>query len=213
MPTTPNTPPSILPTSSSCLSPSPSPHQTPPPCNCLPTALQLLSAITINESSIRNIPRTIRLNKYILQQSKTLFSCTSCSDTTAASTMTILTVLCQKVMSSYEHVVSLLARQYYALHHLPMDNVPTYLRIFDDVEVEEGRSEQQFQLSEYEVEKFEEPCLFSGLVTLQLGILRAFLLRLKEAPERLASEYFALLDSVDERVMKLGRFCSASCEV
>lgn len=127
--------------------------------------------------------------------------------------MTILTVLCQKVMSSYEHVVSLLARQYYALHHLSMDNVPTYLRIFDDVEVEEGRSEQQFQLSEYEVEKFEEPCLFSGLVALQLGILRAFLLRLKEAPERLAGEYFTLLDSVDKRVMKLGRFCSASCEV
>jgi hypothetical protein len=129
--------------------------------------------------------------------------------------MTILTVLCQKVITSYEHVISLLARQYYALHNLPMDNVPAYLRVFDHVgvEAEEGESEQQFQLREYEVEKFEEPCMFSGLVTLQLGILRAFLLRLKEAPERLAGEYFVLLDSVDERVMKLGRFCSASCEV
>ena len=95
-----------------------------------------------------------------------------------------------------------------------MDNVPTYLQVFDEDDTVGKRVEDsQFRLREYEVEKFEEPCLFSGLVTLQLGILRAFLVRLRDAPGRLAGKYFALLDSVDKRVMKLGKFCSASCEV
>lgn len=129
--------------------------------------------------------------------------------------MTLVTVLCQKVIASYEHIIALLARQYYALHELSMDNVPTYLRIYDEVEIEGGEEEGQglIQVREYEVEKCEEPCLFAGLVTLQLGILRAFLGRLKGVPEHLAGEYVMLLNEVDQRVMKLGRYCSASCEV
>ena len=105
-----------------------------------------------------------------------------------------------------------------------MDHVPTYLKIFaeDDAECESSQDESQIeerggwgnlQLHGYEVEEFEEPCLFSGLVTLQLGIFRAFLVRVKGAPEVFAREYFGLLDEVDGRVLKLGRFCSASCEV
>lgn len=101
-----------------------------------------------------------------------------------------------------------------------MDNVPPYLQQFISDEDGDGNGEDSggwdgchFQLREYEVERFEEPCLFSGLVTLQLGILRAFLQRLRGVPEDLGGEYFVLLDVVDKRVMKLGRFCSASCEV
>ena len=128
--------------------------------------------------------------------------------------MTILTVLCQKVISSYEHVISLLARQYYKLHGNVEEHVPGWLTIYDsEMESGDGGEEGLIQLREYEVDKSEEPCLFSGLVTLQLGILRAFLVRLKAAPEELVGDYFTLLDSVDKRVMKLGRFCSESCEV
>jgi hypothetical protein len=127
--------------------------------------------------------------------------------------MTILTVLCQKIISSYEHAIALLAKQYYSLHDMSQENIPVYLRIYDD-ELDGDRNEGgNIQLREYEVDKFEEPCLFSGLVTLQLGILRAFLVTLKSAPEHLAGDYFLLLDSVDKRVMKLGRYCSTSCEV
>jgi hypothetical protein len=131
--------------------------------------------------------------------------------------MTILTVLCQKVIASYENVIALLVRQYCFLHNLSTESIPSYPRVLDAVETgEEGADEEttsQSLLQGYEVDKFEEPCLFSGLVTLQLGILRAFLLRLKGVPETLGGEYFTLLDTVDKRVMKLGRFCSESCEV
>lgn len=92
--------------------------------------------------------------------------------------------------------------------------MPGWLKIYDsEVESGDGAEEGRIQLREYEVDKSEEPCLFSGLVTLQLGILRAFLVRLKAVPEELVGDYFTLLDSVDKRVMKLGRFCSESCEV
>ncbi|KAE9370798.1 hypothetical protein N431DRAFT_379513 [Stipitochalara longipes BDJ] len=214
--------PSSLPPSTSINLSSPAPSSNPPTqpqCACLPTALHLLSLITINESSIRNIPRTIHLNKHILQQSKTLFSCTTCTAVTAAQTMTILAVLCQKVVTAYEHVIAFLAKQYYVMHNESMDHVPAYLRIFDEDEVDVGEGlggdgdEMQFQIRDYEVEKFEEPCLLSGLVTLQLGILRAFLARMKGVPEHFARDYVGLLDEVDKRVMKLGRFCSTSCEV
>ena len=96
-----------------------------------------------------------------------------------------------------------------------MENVPAYLRVFDEDDEGGGGGggEGQFQLKDYEVERFEEPCLFGGLVTLQLGILRAFLVRMKGVPEHFARDYVGLLDEVDKRVMKLGRFCSASCEV
>lgn len=92
-------------------------------CTCLPSALQILHAITLNEShtTIRNIPLTICLNKHVLQQSKSFFSCTHCTNT---STLTLLTVLCQQVISSYEHVISLLAQQYNALHNLSTTQYP-----------------------------------------------------------------------------------------
>jgi hypothetical protein len=139
-----------------------------------------------------------------------------------AQTMTILTVLFQKVIASYEHVIALLARQYYVNHNQSMEHIPTYLRIFDanedgDEIVMEGSSREEgtelghFQLREYEVDKFEAPCMFSGLVTLQLRILRAFLVRIKEAPEHFTRDYVGLLDEVDSRAIKLGKFCL--CEV
>jgi len=73
----------------------------------------------------------------------------------------------------------------------------------------------QFKLREYDVEACEEPCLFTGLVTLHLGILRAFLGRLKGEGVQMEGKnaYSVLLDEVDKRVLKLGRFCSKSCEV
>jgi hypothetical protein len=155
---------------------------------------------------------TIRLNKYILQTSKTLFLCNSCLPSTITSAMTILTVLCQNVISSYEHVLCLLARQYYKLHKTGDEHVPGWLKVYDsEVEGGEGEEERRIQLREYEVDKSEELCLFSGLETLQLGILRPFLFRFKAAPEKLVGDYFTLLDSVDKRVMKLGSFCSDSC--
>jgi hypothetical protein len=122
--------------------------------------------------------------------------------------MTILTVLGQKVIASYEHVIALLARQYYRLRGVGEESIPVWLRVYgEEVEMgEEGEDEERLQLKEYEVEKCEDPCLFSGLATLQLEILRVFLVRSKGAPEDLVGEYFSLLDSMDKSVMKLGRY-------
>ncbi len=63
-------------------------------------------------------------------------------------------------------------------------------------------------MREYEVEICEEPFLFVGLVTILLGILRAFLVKLKAVQNNGTSDYFSLLDSVDKRVLQLGRFFS-----
>lgn len=47
--------------------------------------------------------------------------------------------------------------------------MPVYLRVEGDVVGEED--DERLDLREYEVEIYEEPCLFAGLVTIQLGIL------------------------------------------
>jgi hypothetical protein len=75
--------------------------------------------------------------------------------------------------------------------------VPAYLQIEASI-AEEENDGVQFKLREYDVEACEEPCLFTGLVTLQLGILRAFLVRFREGVQG-KNAYSVLLDEVDKR--------------
>ncbi len=135
----------------------------------------ILHSKTVKEScmNIWSIPLTIRLNKHVLYKSKTLFSCSKCNINTSKSTMTLLTVLCQKVIPSYEHVISLLTKQYNALHGRGDDFVPVYLDLEGDTLGEED--DKNLKLREYKVDICEEACVSAGPETIQSGILRAFL--------------------------------------
>lgn len=135
------------------------------------------------------------------------------------------------MISSYELIVGLLTRQWYNDHGISIEELPIHLRadtlsyisppssISDDEHENGNRSgnagyrnlaDEKVDFKGYEVEASEEPCLFAGLITLQLGIMRAFLGKLRLSGGQAGCA--GLVEEVEGRVVRLGRFCSRSCE-
>lgn len=175
------------------------------PCGCLSSSLKSLDVITASEASfsLSMVPQIIYLNKRVLMRIKPLLNCPHCySRRTIA---TLLTVLCQKLISSYEDVVTLLAKQYRELHQIPDEAN----RGVDS----ESTQAEIVQLRDYEVELKEEPCVFVGVITLQLGILRTFLSNLKATQQDKSDAHITLVEAIDSRVLKLGHFINTSCQL
>ncbi|KAH8805099.1 hypothetical protein F5884DRAFT_798408 [Xylogone sp. PMI_703] len=174
-------------------------------CNCLSVALDILDTITVNESNstIPMIPQLIRLNKRVLMQSRPLLDCTRCS---GIPTITmLLTVLCQKLISSYENIVDLLVQLYGQVHEAPNSEAQVPVAGFEEPD--------RVRVSTYQVELREEPCVFVGVITLQLGIFRTFLVNLKTVQSSKSNAHVMLVDSIDARVLKLGHFINRRCEL
>lgn len=117
-----------------------------------------------------------------------------------------------------------MTRQWYSDNNLPIEEIPAHLLadtlsyispptpISDDENARGYRNmaEEKIDFKGYEVDPSEEPCLFAGLITLQLGVMRAFLRKMRAGGEE--SGFLGLVEEVDGRVTRLGRFCSRSCE-
>lgn len=163
-------------------------------------------------SSLRTVPNDLQRNKRILNQCKLLLNCVACSHT--ATFITLAIVLCEKISLSYAHIINQLTVRYNQLHpespysHETYDN--TQMRNVDTTAVREQEAGQKMQIREYEVDVEEEPCIYGGLVAMQLRTVRIFLHRLRElSSSREWSAHVVMLEEIENSVAEQLRICGS----
>ncbi|RDW84277.1 hypothetical protein BP6252_01867 [Coleophoma cylindrospora] len=175
------------------------------PCSCLDIVLSLIEAITIedDQASLANVPRSLRLYKSSLLQSKGLLECSSC--TSKDRVLMLLVVLSRTLVTAYERVVVILTQQYERLH--PNGGQSDHATIRHNIQ-----ACHKLVVREYELEAEEEPCVFGGLVTLQLGTLTFFFARLKALLLAMGCEAnVQVLQTVWSRAKAQLRYCTSRC--
>lgn len=177
-------------------------------CHCLSIISSLHEALIIDTicTNLQSIPITLRLNKHLLKRMKEVLDCIHCSGISHIKMQLI--VLCQENMTSYEQSVALLTKQFNKLH-----------RSEQEVTREIGTHKDQEQgskmiLGEYNIDVEEEPCIFGGVLTLQLGVMVAFVTKLKKKlQDGNLDNHLGVLEAVEKRVNELSRICTSPCEV
>jgi hypothetical protein len=175
-------------------------------CNCLASAVSLLEVISIQymQVNLKSVPQLIRHNKSALLQCRALHSCDLCSK--KSEFVMLLILLCQKIIASYQHIVIILIEQFNRLHRPNGD---------DEIEISVPTMEsamataREVELREYQVDVEEEPCVFGGVVQMQVKKMAAFLRMLKAMLIAYNwPSHIAMLDLVGNDVKKLSRLCS-----
>lgn len=185
------------------------------PCHCSNTALIVLEALNVQNVSIsqQTLAHTLRLNKIALSRCKRLLSCRNCS--VSSSFVMLLIVLCQNLVSSYEHVTALLMQQFDDFQSLRQERcLPT----FDDTQILSGKKNgseittraarndlleaaQRAKIQGYEIDLEEQPAVLGAITRFHLASLKTFLQRLKDSlrQDNLTS-HIGLIDSACSRV-------------
>jgi hypothetical protein len=178
-------------------------------CQCTASALSLLETVTTGDmgATLSGVPNTLRVNKAVLSQCKRLLGCDDCRNTSTF--MTLLILLCEKTATSYQHVIERLTEQFDKLYPRHGERAHSV-----DVAILDSRNENRPIVKDYEIDVEEEPCMFGGLVTLQLGIMVALLAKVKTALICQSwTAHIALLETVEKKVSEQVRTCTAPCEV
>ncbi|KAM3079158.1 hypothetical protein ACMFMF_004085 [Clarireedia jacksonii] len=171
--------------------------------------MTLLEAITIEAltGSLQSVPNTLQTTKKALTQCKSHLHCST--HTTDPSSLMLVTIICQKLIAIYQRTVTILYNQFNKIYHPNLGHV-------HDRDAMNAAQEKAAQvvLFGYEVAVEEEPCVFGGLVILQLGIMAAFLMKLKlKLKEEELESHLRILQIVVADVEALREMCSSPCEV
>lgn len=174
-------------------------------CNCLNLAVSLLESISIQDvqTNLQSVPQRIRQNKSALLQCRALHACLFCSK--KSEFVMLLILLCQKIIISYQHIVVILTAQFNRLHRPNQD---------DEIQISVPTMEsamataREVELREYQVDVEEEPCVFGGVVQMQVKKMTAFLRILKTMLIAYTwPSHVAMLDLVGNDVKELLRLC------
>jgi hypothetical protein len=209
----------------------PTPQSTPDgPCQCTTHALSLLEAIVHHDTlaTLSSVPTDLSLTKRALVHCKKLLDCAHCSST--SSFVTLLILLCQQIITSYENIIAKLCEQFNKIHP---DNQFTARGHGVDQLVLQARAQAQtcngsetlhdlatdkrLLFKDYEVDVEEEPCVFGGLTSMQLKTLVLFLAKLRGVARGWSWDtHVMMVDAVEKRVFALLRVtnsCGGTVEV
>ena len=157
-------------------------------CQCVSFMLSLLEASEIegDRLSLGTIDHFLRLNKHGLAQSNRVLDCQECCSNSKL-VMLIITVCCAMV-SQHERMYAILVHQYEKLKRLERQtrHATTRADRVDLVDASSGTPTAPITtmgivaLNDYQVDAFEEPCVFGGLATLQQRALLRFMVQLRQ---------------------------------
>lgn len=172
------------------------------PCRCFASALSLLEKLTLAEtqSCPPSVAAKLHLKKRALVQCNKLLDCPQCSNISGF--MVLLIVLCEKIISSYEHVLVLLTEQYERIRQQTHTKLAgSALGSRTETSLLMQTEQRQMTVKDYDLDPDEEPCVFGGLALTQLKRFRDFLLRAKAVLKDCSLDpHVAMLESVEERV-------------
>lgn len=145
------------------------------PCQCITQTLSLLESVVHHDtlSTLSSVPIDLSLNKHALMRCKNLLDCSHCTSTSTF--VTLLILLCQQIMTSYENIVVRLCEQFNKIHpdsqftargdSVDELHVRVQARIREragnegGVMVNDLATEQRLLFKEYEMDVEEEPCV------------------------------------------------------
>ena len=167
------------------------------PCRCLTSALTVLETVSIEDSRTNwdRLGHLLNFTKRALQVCNVLLDCPQCRR--VSNFMMLLIVVCQKITTTFDHILVLLTERYQARQSArPNQAVATPSGM--STNPDEGRV---MAVKGYEVDGAEEPCLFGALTSIQLRTLGSLLVRVKTTMQaREWAQHVAIVDSVGERV-------------
>ena len=167
------------------------------PCQCLTSALTVLETLSIEDSRTNwhRVGHLLQFTKGALNECNSLLDCPRCRR--VSNFMMLLIVVCQKKITTFEHILVILTERYQARHSSrPSQAVETSSRM----STEQGEG-TVMAVKGYEVDREEEPCLFGALTSIQLRNLGSLLVRIKTIMQGWKWEqHVAIVDSVGERV-------------
>ncbi|KAK9242872.1 hypothetical protein V1506DRAFT_43085 [Lipomyces tetrasporus] len=145
-------------------------------CQCGASAISLLETVSIEyiEATLLSVPRVICRSKPALSQCRKLLSCNRCSNTSEF--LMLLIIICEKVTSVYQRTIIILTEQFHKLYP-PNRKDEVHMAGLDMATARDA--DRSLNLREYDVEVEEEPCVFGGVIQMQLKKVIAFLAILK----------------------------------
>jgi hypothetical protein len=212
-------PPLSVPTMPTNQYPTPESHSD-GPCQCTTQALSLLESVVHHDtlSTLSSVPIDLSLNKRALIRCKNLLGCPHCISTSTF--ITLLILLCQQIISSYENIIAKFCNQVNKIHpdnqftargdSVDELHVRVQARIHERVGAEGGvmvndlATGQRLLFKDYEVDVEEKPCVSGGLTSMQLKKLVLILERLRSvAGGRGWGTHELMVEAVEKRVLAL----------
>ncbi|MCJ1383954.1 hypothetical protein MMC17_007068 [Xylographa soralifera] len=167
------------------------------PCQCLTSALTVLETLSIEDSRTNwhRLGHLLQFTKGALNECNYLLECPRCS--CVSNFMMLLIVVCQKTITTFEHVLVVLTERYQVRHSSrPSQTVEASSKMGMD----KGEA-RVMAVKGFEMEGEEEPCLFGALTSIQLRSLGSLLVRIKTImPGWKWEQHVVIVDSVGERV-------------
>jgi hypothetical protein len=190
-------------------------------CECITKALLLLEEIAIEEIQLdtKNVPNWLKVNKSAISQCKKMLECPTC--TTMSYFIALMIMIFHKVMLSYEQMLVILTAQFNKLNpenpYIPSDEWRQKHRETLNRTRVIGNSLQGghdfLVIREYNLDVEEEPCVFGGLVTMQLQTLLKVLARLKVTLRQSdLSSHVAMVRPIEELGWEQLRICGHCTE-
>ena len=157
------------------------------PCQCVSSMLSLLaeSEIEGERLSLRTVDQFLRLNKHGLARCNRVLGCQECCS--SSNLVMLIVTICRAMVAQHERMYKILVHQYEKLQRLGRQTQPIWNRDLQ-VDAAEPASEAPsapvltmgiVALNDYEVDAFEEPCVFGGLATMQQRALLRFMAQLR----------------------------------
>lgn len=164
----------------------------PQPCKCLSSILKLSECLEMasHRLSLATVDQLLGASKLGLAQLRRIIECDTCtsdlSSSSSSSSVIMLTItICRSMVTAFERLFEMLTCQYEKLQRLGACEKSHSHRVrhldppsSDDREVP-LLTMGITSLKHYEVDASEEPCVFSGLATMQLRALGALMAQLK----------------------------------
>ncbi|KAJ8096452.1 hypothetical protein POJ06DRAFT_48237 [Lipomyces tetrasporus] len=178
-------------------------------CQCGASAISLLETVSIEyvEATLQSVPRVICRSKHALSQWRKLLSCNRCSNTSEF--LMLLIIICEKVTSVYQRTIIILTEQFHKLYP-PNRKDEVHMAGLDMATARDA--DHSLNLREYDVEVEEEPCVFGGVIQMQLKKVIAFLAILKAVLGAFNwSSHLAMVQIVRDQAQELLRRCSTRC--
>jgi hypothetical protein len=171
----------------------PSP-QTPSTCtlSCVDVTITHLATFALFPAiDLSSIPGILQEIKAALKSIATLLSCTTC--TSSLSHLGLLIIITQHLVSSYEVILNILTTRFIELHPNPEDRARLIRQAIErgqtftpNLPILDNKKAKP-SMRGYEVDASEEPCVFGGLITLQLRAMLSFIVSLKEVVRKYKS--------------------------
>ena len=180
-------------------------------CRCVSFMLSLLEASEIegDRLALGTIDRFLRLNKHGLAQINRVLDCQECCSNSEL--VMLIIIICRTMVSQHERMYEILVHQYEKLKVLERQTRPSTTRAdrVDRAEVSSGTPNAPVTtmgivaLNDYEVDAFEEPCVFGGLATMQQRALLRFMAQLRQLCVKLDwHTHREMLLALEERVKR-----------